>query len=149
MTSPWRRERPLKKYPVPEKWAGMWNTIAQSIDDAQKWSMEAHKAKNENKVRLYSKMTCDRVQAMGNLMRLAFGDFINSISEERALGGKKPAVHTGMEMNPAMLVVYDTDEEYYQDVEQLAAEGKDGVAMALGFTSLNAPTKPLNPEGLD
>jgi hypothetical protein len=137
----------MQIHPVPEKWAGMWRTISKGIDDAQKWSIEAHKARDEGKMRLYGKMVADRVSAIGNVQRLAFPGLLEQLSKDRG----KVAIHTQIQTEPPAMLVYDNDEEFYSDCSNFEDEVKrDGEgAQAFGLTSLQNPIRPMNPEGAD
>lgn len=145
MIFPWRRR--VKTYPVPEKYAAMWVTIAKGIEDAQGWAMAAYKAKDEGKVRIYGKMVSDRVSAISNLQRIIFPDLLEFLSKERG----RAAVHTTIQIDPPAMMVYDDDAEFYLDAKKSTQEMErdgEGVQTYL-HTSLNKPITPVNPEGAD
>jgi hypothetical protein len=125
----------------------MWRTMSKAIDDAQATALEAHKAKDQGKVRLYAKIVADRVSAIGNLQRNVFGELIEQLSKDRG----RVAIHTAIQTDPPAMIIYDTDEEFYLDVAEGQAEMKKepGGAQAFGFKSLKDPTIPMNPEGAD
>jgi hypothetical protein len=137
----------MQTHPVPEKWAPMWRTISKGIDDAQAWLLEAHKARDAGKVRVYTKMVSDRVSAIGNLQRLAFGGLIEQLSKDRG----RVAIHTMIQTEPPAMLIYDNDEEFYLDAksgqEEMDRDG--GGVQAYGYKSLKDPIKPMNPEGMD
>lgn len=138
----------MKAYPVPEKWVGMWLIMAKAIDDAQVWLVDAHKAKDKGKVHLYTKMVADRISAIGNLQRLAFGNLIENLSKDRG----RVAIHTNVQTEPPAMLVYDNDEEFYAETstfrDDVERDGVEGIQV-FGMTSLKNPVKPMNPEGMD
>lgn len=145
MIFPWRRR--VKTYPVPEKYQGMWVTIAKSIDDAQGWLVDAHKAGEEGKKRIYTKMVSDRLSAIGNLQRIIFPNEIEALSRLSQRG----TVHTSIEIEPPSMIVFDSDEEFYASAKGFQDEikiGDTGIA-AFGIQRLDKPITPVNPEGAD
>ncbi len=137
----------MKTFLVPEKYAPMWTLVATGIEAAQGWCLDAHKARDEPRLRIYTKMVADRISAMTNLQAIIFGDKIREISALRGGG----TVHSMIQIDPPGMVVFDNDQEYYEEAKGLEAEiERDGAGIQVhAHVPINQATKPIDMEGMD